>query len=515
MGSSNKIKYPYQDYSLKDRKSEEWDDIPFLDGAYQISNYGRIKSLRRWLERSSRGGFWISEKILKARISTQIVNKGKRKLHRLGISVSFDGKKHSLAIARIVYYLFVKKFDLEDRRLVVSYRDDNPFNIMPKNLILTTASKNMSKAYRENRRPRESFGNKARPVSQYDTTGKWMCTYLSLSQAASITGIDSSNICESLNHRSTYTCGYLWRYGSNKKRIKISTSVKKRLTFERLHSQIISQYDMQGNKVKEYSSLKAAAKAVKVPTNSIRAVILGIRLSAKKYYWALGPGKDKISLQHINENRRKWEEKICRPITQYDLQGNKIKAYKSIAEASRVLILHSMNIFDALRNEGNYIAKGFLWTYGNGPAKIKVNSTIKRKYYLDKLFQQHVTQYNMQGVRVAQYSSLKEAAKAVNGQVNGLGATLEGKYLTFKRYFWRLGKRSAKIDVTKANKTLQSRVRKMSKPLIQYNLHGRKVREYDSLSAASRATNTSASQIRGVASGKYKMAKGFSWKFKG
>lgn len=118
-------------------------------------------------------------------------------------------------------------------------------------------------------------------------------------------------------------------------------------------------------------------------------------------------------------------------------------------------------------------------------------------------------------MRVAQYSSLKEAAKAVNGQVNGLGATLEGKYLTFKRYFWRLGKRSAKIDVTKANKTLQSRVRKMSKPLIQYNLHGRKVREYDSLSAASRATNTSASQIRRVASGKYKMAKRFSWKFKG
>jgi NUMOD4 motif/NUMOD1 domain len=514
MNTSVKKKYPHQDQSLKDREGEEWDDIPFLDGAYQISNYGRVKSLRRWMETPAKGGHWILEKILKTHVGTQIISNGKRKLHRLKISISFEGKKQSLGIARMVYYLFVEKFDLKDRRLVVSCKDENAFNILPGNLILTTPSKNISKAYKKNRRPRDSFGNKARPVSQYDSTGKWLCTYPSLSQAEKSTGIDCSGICESLNRGHIYICGYLWRYGSNKKKIKIPASVNKRLASEKLYSQIISQYDLQGKKIKEHPNLKVAAKAVNVQTSEIRAVILGIRLSSKKYYWIPGPGPDKISLQHIEENIKQWKEKVCRRVTQYDLRGKKIGAYSSITEASRILDLHPMDIGGALRNEYNSISGGFLWAYGNGPARIKVNPTVKRKYHLQQLYQQQVTQYNKQGIRIAQYASLKEAAEAVKCQIHGLGATLEGKYLTFKGYFWRLGIGEAKINVNKANKVLQSRLKKISKPIVQYDLDGRRLKEYESLCAASRATNTSTTQIRRVALGKYKKAKGFVWKFK-
>jgi hypothetical protein len=146
--------------------------------------------------------------------------------------------------------------------------------------------------------------------------------------------------------------------------------------------------------------------------------------------------------------------------------------------------------------------------------KIKVNATVKRKYYLEELYQQHVTQYSMQGVRIAQYVSLKEAAKAVNGQVHGLGATLQGKFQTFKGYFWRLGKGEAQIDVAKAKDILQSGLRKISKPIVQHDLNGKKLREFESLSAASRATNISIRQIRKAALGEYKTAKGYSWKFK-
>ena len=53
----SKKEYPYQNLWLKDIKGEEWEDVPGLDGVYLISNFGRIKSIRRWVQRPSTGGY--------------------------------------------------------------------------------------------------------------------------------------------------------------------------------------------------------------------------------------------------------------------------------------------------------------------------------------------------------------------------------------------------------------------------------------------------------------------------
>jgi NUMOD4 motif len=39
--------FPYQNRLLVDLKGELWDDIPGLDGCFVISNFGRIKRMRR------------------------------------------------------------------------------------------------------------------------------------------------------------------------------------------------------------------------------------------------------------------------------------------------------------------------------------------------------------------------------------------------------------------------------------------------------------------------------------
>lgn len=514
MAASVKNKYPYQDLSLKDRDGEKWDDIPFLDGAYQISNYGRIKSLRRWIEVFGKGGRWSVERILKTRAGMQIVSGGKRKLFRLTIMISFEGKKYFLSIARMVYCLFVEKFDLGDRRLVVSCKDEDAFNLCPDNLKLTTPAKNISKAYKMKRRPRESFGNKARTISQYDLNGKWICTHLSLSQAAKSTGIESSGLSESLKHKRDYAGGYMWRFGNDKRKITVPESIKKKLASEKFHSTIVTQYDLQGNKLKEHSNLKAAAKKVKIQPNQIRSVILGVHISAKRSYWILGQGPDKIAMTELEKRVKQGKENICRPVTQYDLQGKRIRSYDSIADAGRSLAIRPSNIYDALNNGYNRISRGYIWKYGKGPLRIKVNSVIKRKRNLQQLYGQPVTQYSKHGKPIACYSTLKAAARAVGGQTHGLVATLEGKHLTFKDYFWRFGKGRTKINVTEALVALHARVVKMSKPVIQFDLKGKKIKEYESISAASRSTNTSSGQIRAVSLGKYKAAKGFLWKFK-
>jgi hypothetical protein len=44
---------------------EKWKDIKGYEGLYQVSDLGRVKSLRRSVHNSSNGGYFIDDKILK------------------------------------------------------------------------------------------------------------------------------------------------------------------------------------------------------------------------------------------------------------------------------------------------------------------------------------------------------------------------------------------------------------------------------------------------------------------
>src|SRR6266540_5496647 len=344
-------KYPYQNRSLKDMKDEEWEDIPFLDGAYQISNFGRIKALRRWVERGANGGYWSSEKILASRVLTQYVSNRKRKLYRLAVQISFEQKKYSVYIARMVYFLFVKKFKLEDRSLFVSYKDGDAFNIHPQNLILTTPSASITKAYQKNHRERESFGNLAQTVTQFDVSGKKINTYPSLSAAANAIGVSPAALSDILRKQDGFGVGYIWRYGNRDKQLlRIPKSIKRIVEWKQLHNTVITQYDLKGKKIKEHSNIRAAARAMKSQTSLITNAVLGKTNTSKGYYWKLGKGPNRIDIQPILEKRlEKLRNSVCRPVTQFNLEGKKINTYRSIAEAARAMCVSNMGIHHALK----------------------------------------------------------------------------------------------------------------------------------------------------------------------
>lgn len=360
----SKNEYPYQNRSLSDMKGEVWEDIPFLDGAYIISNYGRVKALQRWVERAGNKGFWLSDKILSTRIQLQKVSGGKRILKRLSVIVSYEKKKYHIAIARMVYNLFVEKFDLADRSIFISYKDENPFNIHPANLLLTNPSDTITSAYRRNHRSRDAFGNKAFSITQFDTNGKKLNTFQSIQEAASAAGITSSGLSDVLKKGHGFGGGFIWRYGTNKKQLStIPPEVNITLESKKLHSSIISQYDLTGKKVKEHASIKAAALVVKTQPNSIKNVILGNSFSCKGYHWKLGKGPNKINITPILEKQQEKRKKsICRPVSQYEVTGKRICTYESVAEAARAMGVTDMSIHAALKENGPH-CKGFIWKY--------------------------------------------------------------------------------------------------------------------------------------------------------
>lgn len=102
--------------SLENLPGEEWKLIEGFEN-YSISNYGRVKSL----ERSTLSLFgrerMLPERIIKLGFTRHFNKYLSRYFYNVHCGLSFDGKKTSKPISRLVYYHFVEKFDMNDQRI--------------------------------------------------------------------------------------------------------------------------------------------------------------------------------------------------------------------------------------------------------------------------------------------------------------------------------------------------------------------------------------------------------------
>src|SRR3954464_15441740 len=122
--------YPYLNACIKDIEGEKWNDVPGFDGAYHVSTYGRIKSLSRWRAAGNKaGGYYTKEKIRKPSVRTKKNKHLNINTYSLGITLKQDGRVLSTSIGRLVYFVFVEKFDLDNTNLNVSYKDFDGRNL--------------------------------------------------------------------------------------------------------------------------------------------------------------------------------------------------------------------------------------------------------------------------------------------------------------------------------------------------------------------------------------------------
>lgn len=116
---------------------EKWKDIPAFEGLYQISNYGRVKSLSRWVYSDNRPDSYRPGRIIKLHF-----NRGAENPKGINIQMKLhsDGIRHILTVARYVYHLFVSPFDLSDHRFIVRRKDGDIMNCYYRNLELASIS---------------------------------------------------------------------------------------------------------------------------------------------------------------------------------------------------------------------------------------------------------------------------------------------------------------------------------------------------------------------------------------
>lgn len=166
---------------------ETWKDITGYEGKYQVSNFGRVRSLPI----KSRTKYFSGE------ILVQIPD-------RAGyMTVNLSRKPYK--VHRLVASAFIEN---TNNYPCVNHKDENKANNEVENLEWCSYKYNSNYGTR-NKRISENAGRK---IIQYDLTGKEVKRWTSIAKAARHFGVKRTTICGCCSGRQHTSCGYVWRY---------------------------------------------------------------------------------------------------------------------------------------------------------------------------------------------------------------------------------------------------------------------------------------------------------------
>lgn len=165
-----------------------------------------------------------------------------------------------------------------------------------------------------------------------------------------------------------------------------------------LHNQkVVYQFDLFGNYIAEYKSVRLAAQMTNLDQGHISACCLGIKSSTGGFRWSYQRDND------FDDNTR------CTPVIQYDLHGNIINKFNSVKEAVEKTNCSKSSILSCCQGLSCQ-NRGCVWRYKNDSFD---------KYPINKKYQPRmVYQFDMDYCFVNEYPTLEEAGR-ISGVATG------------------------------------------------------------------------------------------------
>lgn len=192
--------------SLKDLPDEQWELIEGFEN-YAISNYGRIKSLERFVPIPNGGEQKILDRIIRPQVFRYFNKHLKAHFYNVRCNLCLEGKVYGKSTARLVYYHFVEKIDMDDFSFRVSFKDENRFNVHFSNLGKITSIELRNKVLDTGRGKK---GNYRQAVSQYTVEGDFVASYDNIYAASKALGIHHTNILAIINKKGTTAGKFRW-----------------------------------------------------------------------------------------------------------------------------------------------------------------------------------------------------------------------------------------------------------------------------------------------------------------
>lgn len=184
---------------------EIWKDIEGLEGCYQISNFGRVKSL----ERVAENGRKVHERILKTRVN----KKGYEY-----VCVQKNKKRIAIKIHREVSKAFLPN---PYNYLEVNHKDENKLNNHVNNLEWCDRKYNANYGTAVKRAVKLRIANHVLLIDQYDCEGNyiktWKCPHEV--EVESNGKMRATNIISCCRGKYKTSYGFIWKY-KDKDRIR-------------------------------------------------------------------------------------------------------------------------------------------------------------------------------------------------------------------------------------------------------------------------------------------------------
>ena len=244
-------------------EGEEWRHVAGYEGLYEISNYGRLKSLHH---------------IIPFIVRTKKIHSG-----RVNVDLHHNGKYTTFGIHTLVAKAFIPN---PENLPEVNHKDENPLNNRADNLEWCTHKYNIRYGTLRDRLSDKLKNNlvTSKAVAQYDLSGKFVRVWPSIREVERCLKTKGwKTICDVCKGRLHSAIGYQWRYVENGTmpttdigpcRRRCSTAPKK-----------VYQYTLDRVYVRSYKSVTAAADFVGIPGTNISACIKGKQKSAAGFLW--------------------------------------------------------------------------------------------------------------------------------------------------------------------------------------------------------------------------------------
>ena len=182
--------------------NEQWKDVAGYEGLYQVSNYGRVRSLDRYV--ANKNGIALK----KGKIITS-ADVSKKKYQKVNLWKDNSGKCY--LVHRLVAEAFLPN---PEHFQEVNHKDENPLNNSADNLEWCDRTYNAHYGTRGERAAAKVRGVPIgeQPILQYTIDGVLIARHESAMKAAMAVSGDNSSICKCANGKNKTSYGFVWKW---------------------------------------------------------------------------------------------------------------------------------------------------------------------------------------------------------------------------------------------------------------------------------------------------------------
>lgn len=181
---------------------EQWKDIEGYEGMYQVSNTGKVKSLKRVTKFKGKDYTRTEQE--------KLLTLAKHHKGYFKAQLRKNDKLKAFFIHRLVAQAFIPN---PESKATVNHKDGDKSNNTVENLEWMSNQENMAHAYATGLRNNDAIHLKQlKPVAQYSKSGELITTYGSVKEAVEKTGLRQGGISSCCRGNYKHSGGYVWKY---------------------------------------------------------------------------------------------------------------------------------------------------------------------------------------------------------------------------------------------------------------------------------------------------------------